>query len=404
MPRVLYVTQIIPGRHNGGATATLALLHALRRKSWRVHLLLSAGADPEIGDEARRACDELTVLRRIRRTRTPWRLGVPCLLRHGYWPRFHVELAERAVDLVRAGGHDLLVLDHLNVIEVGRLVRRAGIPIPIVLREHNVEAELEASRLARVGDARVRLEGAARLRRLRTIEGNLARYCDLVLAISEVDAAKLRAGSPGVRVEAFGSPVDLERYRPAHGPATGKELVFVGGLNWPPNADAIRWFVDEVWPAVRQRHPDAVLDVAGDCPPEWLRQAPQVRALGFVPDEREVMARARAVIVPIRYGSGVRIKLLHALAMGKAVVSTRIGAEGVPVVHGRSALLADAPAEFAEAVCRALEDDACVERLGQNGLAVCRESFGPGPLSDRLDELLGPLVDRGGLARPGRTG
>jgi glycosyltransferase involved in cell wall biosynthesis len=400
VPDVLFLSPIAPGRGYGGAVATLTFLRALQRKGWRAHVVVGAGASAEVDDEARGACHELTLVRRAGRITTPRRIGLPCLLRHGYWPRYHPDLLEAALALLRARRFELLLLDSLGVAELGRLVRAAGIRIPTVLREHNVETALQAGRLARVQGVGARLEARARLRRYRTVETHLDRYCDLALAISAVDAEKLRALGPGVRVEPIPSPVDTGHYRPAPGVPRGKELVFVGGFDWQPNADAVRWFLQEVWASVLARHPDARLTVVGKDPPEWVRRGPHVHAPGFVPDEREIVARARAVIVPVRYGSGVRIKLINALAMGKAVVSTTAGAEGVPVRHGRSALLADAPADFAAAVSTALEDDACVERLGRAGLAVCLETFGPERIAERLDALLQGLL-AGDLGRQG---
>jgi polysaccharide biosynthesis protein PslH len=401
--RALFVTPNVPGRGTGGCAVTLSFLQALRRTGWRVHGVLCPGPEAVVDELARSACDETTVVRKIGRARTPLGAGLWCALRHGYWPRYHDPLRAEVLALLDSARYDLLVLDGMGVAEVGRFARRAGLRLPIAFREHNVEAALVARSLALLPNWRLRSEASARLRRYRAIESNLARYCDLVLAVSAVDAAQLRASCPGFPVEPFPPPIDVEHYRPSAVPPRGKELVFVGGFAWPPNVDAMRWFVEEVWPAVRERHPDARLDVVGDDPPPWLRSAPNVTALGFLPDEREVVARARAVVVPVRYGSGVRVKILHSLAMGKAVVSTRIGAEGIAVRDGHSALLGDTPEEFARAVCTALEDDGCVERLGRNGRAVCLESFGAARLDADLDRVLRRLLaDRSWPRRGGR--
>lgn len=394
---VLFVTPYIPWRGTGACAVTLAFLQALRRNGWQVHVVLSVSPELTVDEQARSACDEITVVPRTRRARTPLGPGLRCALRYGYWPRYHDALRAAVLDRLGAARYDLLVVDGMGVAEVGRFVREAGHRVPIAFREHNVEGALVARSLALLPGLGLRIEALSRLRRYRAIEANLARYCDLVLAISAVDAAQLRRSCPGFPVEPFPPPVDVEHYRPSAASSRGKELVFVGGFAWPPNLDAMRWFVGEVWPAVLARHPDARLVVVGDDPPPWLRDARNVAALGFVPDEREVVARARAVVVPVRYGSGVRVKILHALAMGKAVVSTRLGAEGIAVRDGHSALLGDTPEEFARAVCTALEDDACVERLGRNGLAVCLEGFGPARLDGQLDGVLRRL-----LAAPAR--
>lgn len=316
-----------------------------------------------------------------------------CLARHGYWPRHREELWEAVRDRLRSGAYDLLLLDHLLTAECGRLAKEDGFELPVVLRQHNVEADLQRRALRYVRGPGELLQALVRLRRWTAIESHLGRYCDLALAISNVDAARLAGASPGFPIAAAPVPADTAHYHPAPPLGAGKELVFVGGCHWPPNLDAVRWFVREVFPAVRARHPDAHLTVVGERPPAWLRRAPQVTATGFVPDERPLVAAARVVVAPIRFGSGVRIKILNALAMGKAVVSTRLGAEGIPVEHGHSALLADGAGPFADAVSSLLADDAAVARLGRNGLQACLAGFEPGAVARRLDALLRACVD-----------
>jgi polysaccharide biosynthesis protein PslH len=389
MKRILMVTPNTPGRNGGGSIASLTVLKALWSEGWNVHLVIhSGGAGLELGAEARALCEEVTLVEKLSTTSTPKGPGLSCLLQFGYWPRYQREVWDTVRALLGTGGFDLLFLDHLLTAECGRFAKQGGFDIPIVLREHNVESQLQLRALRYLRSARLYLEALARIRRWRAIESNLARYCDLVLPISSVDAAKLSALCPGFPVETLPAPVDTDHYHPSTDAIVGKEMVFIGGLGWRPNEDAVHWFIEEVFDSVRIHHPDAHLTVIGDGPPEWLRRNRHVSAVGFVPDERDLVARARVVIVPVRFGSGVRMKILNSLAMGKAVVSTRLGAEGIPVRDRHSILIADDAAGFAEAVSAVLADDAWVVRLGENGLRVCLDHYSPARLSVRLDGLL----------------
>jgi glycosyltransferase involved in cell wall biosynthesis len=395
--RILFVSQLVPERTSGGGFATLGMLHALRCGGWHVHLLLNCQEEelPRV-NAARAHCDELTWVRRPRMRFTPRVPGISCLLRFGYWPRWQREVWGELHALLRARPFDAIFLDWLGVAEYGRLCKEHGFRQPIVLREHNVEHELQAQLAPLRSHPIRRLETMLRTHRYRAIEANLARYCDVALPITDVDAAKLAALNPGFPVETMPHPLDTDHFRPSGPGSTGKEMVFVGGMRWAPNHDAVRWFVEEILPAVLARHPDAHLTVVGADPPAWLaRHAPHVTAVGFVPDEREFVAKARVFVAPIRHGSGVRIKILNALAMAKAVVSTRIGAEGIRVEHRRSIFLADRPEEFADAVGTLLDDERRAVTLGENALRVCLEQHAPARVADRLSAaILGEAARR----------
>jgi glycosyltransferase involved in cell wall biosynthesis len=376
---ILYVTENLPAAVSGASVATMGTLRALRRGGWGVHLVLNVrrGEDEKLGI-ARELSTTFTPVRRPRMRIPPIGGWLATLGRLGYAPRWQPEMW-RAVDAaLRGGGIDLVLLDHIRVAEYGRLAKEAGHRVPIALREHNVEHELNA-RIAPEMDRRwERLETRLRAHRYRAIETHLARYCDLVLPISEVDGAKLAALNPGLPSVAFPSPVDTDHYTPAAGPPAGKEIVFVGGMGYGPNRDAVTWFVKEVLPAVRARHPDVRFTAVGEKPPEWFAEhAPHVQGVGFVPDERVYVKRGRVFVAPIRYGSGVRTKILNALAMRRPVVATTIGAEGLHLAPGRAILIEDDAGRFAEAVNTVLADDARAASLAEEGLKAVLATYAP---------------------------
>ena len=156
-------------------------------------------------------------------------------------------------------------------------------------------------------------------------------------------------------------------------------MVFFGLLSYVPNIDGVTHFVQDIWPRIAEAHPDARCKIVGGRPPPSLLAlaGPRVELTGFVPDLRPHLAAATAVVVPLRLGGGTRLKIVEAMAMGKAIVSTTLGAEGIEAVPGRDLLVEDHPAAFADAVSRLLADHGLAARIGQSArrLAVQRYSW-----------------------------
>ncbi|HUS14375.1 MAG TPA: glycosyltransferase, partial [Chloroflexia bacterium] len=209
----------------------------------------------------------------------------------------------------------------------------------------------------------------AQWRRLIRYEARVCRDAAAVTAVSTADRDALQRLAPEVPVSVVPNGVDLALWAPDATPAdqavttilaAGPLLVFDGSMDFRPNIDAVRWFCAECWPRIRAAHPAATFAIVGRNPTAAVRalsEQPGVRVTGAVPDTRPWVAGATVYVVPMRIGGGVRLKLLQALAMGRPVVSTPMGAEGVDLTDGRDLLLAAGAAEFAAAV-NALIDDA----------------------------------------------
>src|SRR5690606_26213162 len=137
-------------------------------------------------------------------------------------------------------------------------------------------------------------------------------------------------------------------------------ILHIGTMYWPPNIDAVNWFIDEVLPLIHAARPHTTFAVVGLRPPqelvEWGQREPCPNVTGYVEDTQPYYQKARAFIVPVRAGGGMRVKILNALAQGMPLVTTTLGCEGIGVTHGKDVLIADTPEAFAEAVLRLLED------------------------------------------------
>ena len=196
----------------------------------------------------------------------------------------------------------------------------------------------------------LRFEGAA-----------LSRF-DLVLAVSEADGRtfeRLYPGSLRAPVHVVQTGVDTEYFTPSSTAPERTHMVFTGSMDWLPNEDGMTYFCREILPRIRQSEPDATLSIIGRSPTPTVRklaEIPGVEVTGRVDDVRPHIARGSVYIVPLRIGGGTRLKIFEAMSMGKAVVSTTVGAEGLPVTNGSDIDIADEPARFAHAVVHLMRD------------------------------------------------
>jgi glycosyltransferase involved in cell wall biosynthesis len=185
--------------------------------------------------------------------------------------------------------------------------------------------------------------------------------------------------------------VDLETYRPTPEAEREDELLFLASLDWYANVDALGYFVTNILPSVRARCPGVTLRIVGRQPPEELikrySSLPGVDFVGEVEEVHSHLARAAVIIVPLRIGGGSRIKILEALAAGKAVVSTAIGAEGLDVISGEHLLIADSPAEFAAAIEELVASTSLRRRLGNNGRKLVTDRYGWDQIANRLESI-----------------
>jgi sugar transferase (PEP-CTERM/EpsH1 system associated) len=279
--------------------------------------------------------------------------------------------------LIAERGIDLLVCDFL--------VPSVNVPreltVPAVLFQHNVEAAIWERHAQVATQAVPRAYLREQWRRMRRFERQETRRYDHVIAVSQADRDAMAAEYGLVRVSAVPTGVDTDYFRPAGDIARRPhDIVFTGSMDWMPNDDGIRWFVDTVYPRVRQRLPDASLTVVGRHPSpsltEFLARADGVEVTGSVPDIRPYLERAAVAVVPLRVGGGTRLKIFEAMAMERPVVSTTIGAEGLAVESGRDLLIADDPESMAAEVLRVLSDHQLAERLARTGAERVRARFG----------------------------
>jgi len=394
--RILWLnTPLLLPLDKGGKLRTWHLMRHLARRN---HITCISFADPKQLARHREAmkevCAELVPIKRRESTKE----GV----------RFYASVARRLLDPVpyavgqyrsgpyrRAvrdalarGGFDRVVCDFL--VPAVNLPDR--LPCPSVLFTHNVEAEIWRRHAETASNSVRKRLYRTQWRRMLRFEGRTVGRFDRVLAVSDVDRDTLqrlygdRLTAP---VSVIPTGVDTSYFTPAPiDSAASKRLVFTGSMDWLPNVDGVQFFCREVLPIVRAAEPDVTLTIVGRSPTPAVRRLGDDRAVevtGRVEDVRPYFARSAVYIVPLRIGGGTRLKIFEAMSAGRAVVSTRIGAEGLPVEHGKHLLLADSPQEFAAAVLTLLRDPARRDSIAHDARALVTERFDWGAAALHLE-------------------
>lgn len=284
-------------------------------------------------------------------------------------PALHREVSLR----LASGSVDLCIADFLFAMPNIPATR-----VPLVFFAHNVE-HMIWKRLAAV-ERHPWLKALLEVewRKMRRYERAACRRSGLTVAVSNQDRLLLEQNAPGATMREVPTGVDVDYFKPKGGERGAMNLVFTGSMDWHPNEDAILYFLKEMLPAIRREIPEVALTVVGRNPGERLRQAAReagIKVTGTVDDVRPYIDEASVYVVPLRIGGGTRLKIFEALAMGKAVVSTSIGAEGLPLVSGEHFLCADQPADFASAVVALLRDPTRRADLGQAGRQLTEERY-----------------------------
>jgi len=375
---ILQLTTKIPyPLDDGGKIGIYNITKHLALQGHRVTLAMFASyAEENTGDLARYAN-----LQKVVHDRRNSRLGALVALRSPVpytVSKYHTKAMAGRIDaLLESESYDLIHVDHLHMAYYAvRVKEKFG--IPIFLREHNFETIIW-ERFSRTNRNPVlKWLGKMQLEKMRRYEPHMAEKFDCCVMVSKEDEAKLHSASRNVRTAVVPAGVDVSYFEPGDpGSQEPNSILFLGSLDWLPNQDGFWWFYQSIFPKILARRPSAKLYVVGKSPPNQLRRlsSQNIIVVGFVDDVRPYIRRARVCVVPLRIGSGIRIKILEMLAMEKAIVTTSIGCEGIEVENGRHLLVADTEEAFAEATCRLLRDRDLRKCLGEAGRSLVCEKY-----------------------------
>jgi glycosyltransferase involved in cell wall biosynthesis len=376
-------TDLLFPLNSGGRIRTFEMLRAIRRRHEVTYVALDDGtATPEALEHAREYATRVDLVPHPRPAKgTPAFFGA-LLANLASGDPYVIDRYRSAAMAERirhwcAQDIDLLVCDFIFPAPAVPQSAR----VPRVVFQHNVEARIWA-RHASVGRTPLhRAYFGLQHRRMQRAEAALCARFDGVVAVSESDADELRSEYGLTRVESVPTGVNTEFFQVADAAARDpKQLLFLGAMDWMPNADGVRWFVKEVLPLVRRDEPGVRLNIVGRDPIPSVRElhAPEqgVVVTGTVPDVRPWLASAGVFVVPLRVGGGTRLKLYEGLATGIPTVSSTIGAEGLPLEDGVHLRVADAPQAMAAAIVALVRDPAGAARMGAAAARYVRGTFG----------------------------
>ena len=302
----------------------------------------------------------------------------------------------KLIELLRTQPFDLLVCDFL----VPAVNLPKTLPCPTVIFTHNVEAEIWRRHAETKSSVPARWLYRLQHKRMLRFEDDTLRRFDGVLAVSDADCrtfCRLYPDVAKVPTWTVRTGVDTGYFQPSDAPAAEPHLVFTGSMDWLPNEDAMTFFCRDILPRIRQREPRLRLSIVGRAPTPAVRALAEdgITVTGTVDDVRPYVRDAAVYVVPLRIGGGTRLKIFEAMSMGKAVVSTTIGAEGLPIVDGEHAVIADGADAFADAVVALLGDSDRRTRIERSARALVVDRYDWSAVARELDDALRQCASRG---------
>jgi len=383
---------------DGGRLAVLETLRALHGAG--IEVTLVAPVDPSAADAPGRLRRDLEPVCRPRLvpSRAPGRLRplLGCLTGPPYAISRHLraEVTEEVERLLATEPFEIVHCEQLHALAQAEPARRRG--VPVVLRAQNVESDLWAAAAELHPWAGPWLRREAR--HLARYEGQAVRSVTATVALTTEDARKLEQLAGGGARVAVVPPPFPPVLPPAEPPLPGDPpVVLLGSGGWLPNADAVRWFVDTVWPVVRSRCPEAQLHLFA--PADGRRLPPGALLHPPPADSRDAFPRGSIQVVPLRIASGIRMKILEAWARGVPVVATPEAAGGLEAENGRELLVAQSPAAIGEAIARLRDSRDLEESLRQGGRGALGR-FDAADVAAELRDVYRIAREGQALARP----
>jgi glycosyltransferase involved in cell wall biosynthesis len=299
---------------------------------------------------------------------------------------------------------DFCIHERIDLIYVDLLIMAqyvdALMNIPAIVDVHDSQTLLWRRMVNKERDWRKRLSVYSALITAKRIEGRLGRAFDLIVTNSTVDEQVIRGLSTGPKTLTITNGVDMDYFMPVSTLPEADKLVFTGVMGYAPNEDAALHFVEDIFPLIKVKRPQAQFWIVGSGPTERVKALTRISGIhvtGKVDDIRPYVQSATVFVCPLRFGSGVKNKILAAMAMQKATVATSMSIEGLDLADDREVLLADEPQAFADKVVRLLKDQKAAEQLGVNGLARVQGQYSWAAMGKELETAIqSVMVSRNG--------
>lgn len=303
------------------------------------------------------------------------------------------DLESKILEVLENGEYDLLVCDFLQPSFNFRKITGH----PTILFQHNVESVILRRHYETTRNPIAKLFWWLEWRKMDRYERAACQRFTAIVAVSQIDQKILEQNYSAKQAYTIPTGIDTEYFSPSGGSIEKNSLVFTGSMDWLPNEDAILFFAHEILGKVKGSIPNVKLTVVGRNPSPRLlnetKKCPEIQVVGRVEDVRPYINNHTLYIIPLRIGGGTRIKVYEAMAMGKAVVSTSVGTEGLPVEDGKHVFLADGAEPFAEAVIKLLIDTETRRRIEISGRDYVRKNFSWAKSAEVFADICWETVD-----------
>ncbi len=336
-------------------------------------------------------------------TKTSGEYGIESAIRNLLSPvpiniqKYHSKsILNKIVGFIKDKQIDLIHVDHLHMAYYG-LALKEILDVPVVLREHNLELKIMERFSESSNNLALRTYARIQARKFLKYEPAICSMMNKCIMITDQDRDRLLSMRKDVDTIVIPAGVDTDFFKPTDIEGEENTIAYIGSLDWLPNIDGLRWFVNEVMPIIVKSKPNVKLYVFGKSPSrdvERLNDGKNVFVKGFVKDVREVYKQARVMIVPLLAGSGIRIKILEAMAAGKAVVTTSIGCEGIKVAPGKNIMVADTPQAFADNVLHLLDDANLCKLIGIEAASFVGKEYSWNKIGDMFWKVYSEMISK----------
>ncbi len=384
--KILQIANKVPYPPNdGGAIATLSLAKALSKNGHQVHILAINTVKHQVDPNS--LPRELTST--INFTCTPMDTRVHPIKLLFNWAfskkpyiaaRFHGKnFQDKLTELLSSNTFDVVQVEGLYMCQYIPLIRKKSNAL-VAYRAHNIEHEIweRAARVQAWYSCKKWYLGSM-VRRLKKMERDTLFLYDVLLPITQRDSDKLDQLGNNKPVHVIPTGMDIEHLPPPVKHEKSDHLFFLGALDWMPNQEGLLWFLDKVWPMILEKMPGMQFHVAGRNAPGWMEQKiKNIKNTGYhgeIPDAHDFILHHGLMVVPLFSGSGMRIKIVEGMALGKTIITTPIGIEGIPAIHGTHLLIAQNPNEFANSILNILANPGQLESIRENARAFIYKNF-----------------------------
>lgn len=389
--KILFLSAYLPGRGlHGGSSRIFEIFHHLHRfHELTLVSFKNRNDDDSRINELKQMCAKLHIVSMPDKRPFYWFPFEPFIdyVSDDFRSRLGKVLKKEKFDLVQ-----------FEYVQTGIYRRHIPAGIPCLLTEHEVNFLAHRKNIPFLHSPFQKLKTYYDSLQLMKRELEIMQTMDKVICMNQPEAEALREYLPEERLAVLPHGVDTTYFQPvADPPPEPFSLGFFGAYHHYPNIDAVFYFVDKIFPQIKERVPEARFYIIGIHPPPEivaLGERPDITVTGFVPDIRPWLARCQVIVAPIRQGLGMRVKMLEAMAMAKPLVATDLACAGLDIVDGQHGMIANTDESFAESVCYLLQDRTCAEGFGRASRQLVEENFNYTSVGKRLEELYLSMIHK----------